>query len=96
MDVPSYLLGKNAGGGGGGDLSEYFVTEITSNVASYSKRKNVVKKAPPINITNDVTTLRGGFYGTTIDDVVLTGGNNLTNVRELFSYSYVKNVDLSI
>lgn len=134
MDVVSYLLGKQAGGGGevnlqeksetittntttnitpdegydglskvtvttnvsgGVDLSDYFVTEITSDVSSYTSRPNYIKKTPVINVASNVTILNSAFYEATIDEVYLSGGGNLTNIGGLFSASRVKKVDFS-
>lgn len=99
MDVTSYLLGKQAGGGGGGtDLSEYFVTEITQNTDfNTAKPRIIVKKMPPINIADGVTRLYGLFiFNGNIQSVKLTGGKDVTDAVTCFRGCYgLESADLS-
>lgn len=46
MDVTSYLLGKNASGGGGADLSKYFKNQITKGTSSSSGVAKMIKTIP--------------------------------------------------
>lgn len=62
MDVPSYLLGKNAGGGGGG-------TTYTAGTNIEITSENVINnKIPYLNDSNGVSIAPGGsiggYYGT--------------------------------
>lgn len=127
MDITSYLLGKQAGGGGvtpsgtinitsngivdvtdyasadvnvssGTDLSDYFETEITSNVTPYSFR--IIKKVPIIHIANGVTSiehlLANDSYNAFItpEPIKITGGSNVTSLWGAFSYT-VNQLDLT-
>ena len=92
MDIVSYLLGKNAGGGGG-NLDEYFNTEITKNT-TIDTPAQVVKKTPDINVADNVTNLTGAFKGATFSPKVIMG-NNVTNCSYMFYQVSVSSLDVS-
>ena len=73
---------------GGGDLDEYFVTEITKNTSSSQHiqyPRNVIKKYPDIMVANNVTSLTyalSQFSEKIMPRLVF--GNNVTNISSLF------------
>lgn len=100
MDLTSYLLGKNASsGGGGGDLSEYFNTEITSNTQSGEMISyDIVKKTPPFTVGENVTRLSYCFSNCTLKnlDVSQMNTSNVTRMDHMFmNCSYLEIADVS-
>lgn len=87
MDVVSYLLGKNASGGGsGGGVEEYISTTLNRNTStSNSAIKYMIKKIPNFECSSNVTTLLGAFSGCTILEEIgnISGTENVTD----FSYA---------
>ena len=80
MDIVSYLLGKQSGGGGG-STSDYFDTEINTNSESV-----ILKKIPTIVIADNVTSnssILSGIYAEEIENVV--GGAGLTSINNFFA-----------
>ena len=76
---------------GGADLSEYFNTEITTNVSSGSFE--IIKKIPTIHIGDNVTSIanlfdssRGNSFIAT-EPIKITGGINLTSLWGAFGYA---------
>jgi surface protein len=138
MDITSYLLGKQAGGGGGdvslqtnkdvtitsngqttvnpdegydaikkvsvttnvpagADLNEYFYSTIDSNTSSANKAQ-IIKKAPNMTISNNVTDLTRAFVGFSFGNSIpkLIGGQNVTTLFNMFAdTSNLQNLDLS-
>lgn len=101
MDIFSYLLGKQAGGGGGSDLSEYFNQEITIN-SSASVSPMIIKKIPPLTIGENVTSLAYAFGDINAEE--FSGLKNFTNKitlmqscfqNSVFSIINVKGIDTS-
>ena len=77
---------------GGGDLSEYFVTDITSNT---SQALSYVKKLPPVTVANNVTSINYACSGLTAIPKIICG-NNVTSMRNLYQNSNsVTTIDLS-
>lgn len=73
---------------GGGDISEYFNTTISSYTYTGTTFISdlVQKKIPSITIGNNVTTLHGAFYQSVIEELEdLTFGNNITDLSTMFS-----------
>ena len=92
MDLLSYLMGKNSSSGGGADLSEYFVTEISSNTSSENKLVSELKKYPPITVSSNVTSLSYCFYAikniTNVPlDLSQLDTSNITDMSYMFSNS---------
>lgn len=82
---------ENLPSGGGADLSEYFVTEITENKISESYPIAFVKKYPDIVISDTVTQLgnilsNGDGYSTYYTEVCprLVGGKNVEKYEQLY------------
>lgn len=80
----------------GGDLSEYFNTEVTKN---YYTPTSFIKKLPTITITSNVTTVQSLFNNCSQLQnvkVVAPVGNSVTNMSYMFSScSALTEVDLS-
>lgn len=100
MDLTSYLLGKNSSSGGGGDLSQYFDTEIKSDTSDYDHIYvyNVVLKTPSFTISDNVTSLRSCFstWNLKTIDISKLNTSNVTNMRNMFSsMQFVEELDLS-
>jgi len=99
MDLTSYLLGKNSSGGGGGDLSEYFNSEITSNTDTnnYLSINKIVKKLPPFTISENVTDLSYCFrYFPNYElDLSQLDTKNVTNISSMFANSELEKIDIS-
>lgn len=100
MDLMSYLLGKKSSGGGGVDISDYFNDTINFNTASDKQYGYLVKKMPPLKITNVVTSLVYAFAnyrGETIKfDFENSNFSNVTNTSIMFQNCYyLKEVDMS-
>lgn len=79
------------GGGGGGDVSEYFNTEITTNTSSSLNNAlltQLVKKIPSISVGSGVTSLQSAFMyfdGDTIPTI--TNTSQITNMSSMFFYN---------
>lgn len=99
MDLTSYLLGKKSSGGGGGDLSQYFDTEIKSNTSnvSYITMDKVIKKIPPFTLDESVTSLSWGFFDYEYKSLDLSqmDTSNITNMEYCFSQIKAEELDLS-
>lgn len=99
MDVVSYLLGKNAGGGGGGDskFDEYVNTTITENPASTGARFSILKKPIDVYVSDNVTSLSRIFYesGETYLPRIHCN-NNVININNMYYYATnMESLDLS-
>lgn len=70
----------------GGDLSEYFNTEITRNTSMYGYA-NIIKKIPTITVANNVTSLAYFFGGMKAVDSLpkVICGNNVTNMLMMYA-----------
>ena len=77
------------GGGSGGDVSEYFNTEInTSGSSSYPLWTKTIKKMPDLTIGNNVTSMGYTFYkylGNEIPNVTILS-DNITNFEYCFAF----------
>lgn len=78
-------------GGGGDDLSEYFVTKITENTST-SFQLDSFKKIAPITVSDNVTSLSDmflnyKFFGQKeVDEFPkVICGNNITNMRTMYA-----------
>ena len=81
----------------GADLSEYFYTTIDSNTSS-TNRAQIIKKAPNMTISNNVTDLTRAFMGFSFGNSIpkLIGGQNVTTLFYMFAdTSNLQNLDLS-
>lgn len=90
----------NVSGGGGGDLSEYFNTEIKNNTSDVDHiySFSVVEKTPPFTISDNVTSLRSCFSTWNLKTLNVSKLNtsNITNMRSMFnSIQLVEELDLS-
>lgn len=97
MDISSYLLGKKAGSGGGGtDLSEYFVETWTISGANLIQP---ILKFPDLYIGSNVSNLQNAFKDYTLDvvpKIISNNNNNILYVSNMFlNASKVKKIDLS-
>ena len=87
MDIVSFLLGKKSSGGGG-NLNEYFATEITANTtASNNMSTKLLKKMPDTIVSDNVTDLRyayanSNFGGANAPKVFCN--NNVTSVQHMY------------
>ena len=81
--------------GGGGDLSEYFVTEITSNqTSSTAFVSNMTKKFPDVTVANNVTQLKQICeYFKPVPKIIC--GNNVTNMQGMYQNCYATQIDVS-
>lgn len=50
MDITSYLLGKQAGSGGGGGVEDYFVTDLKEVRKSSNAGNELIKEMPAVTI----------------------------------------------
>ena len=96
MDITSYLLGKNAGGGGGADLSEYFNNTITSGSSSMAGYIKTLKKLPAISNTGtSCENMFSYFQGTEID-LSNFDTSNVYSMKEMFrGCTYLTTLDFS-
>lgn len=78
------------------DLSEYFVSEITANTVGYNDTlsKKLIKKTPPITVSNDVTRLNYALYACNakILDVSQMNMSNITRISNIFAYSSTEEI----
>ena len=96
MDTISYLLGKKSSGGG--DLSEYFDTKISSNTSQLSKKSNTtLLKIPPYTVEENVTSLSYCFSEYAYPNIDLSQMNteNITNINRMFDSATMEELDLS-
>ena len=87
MDLFSYLLGKNKGGGGGSDLSEYFNSTIAYGTSSLPGWRKVAKKLPtPLEITSaSCAYLFSGYGDTIIPKLTVQEDVTITNCTYMFN-----------
>ena len=95
MDVVSYLLGKNAGGGGGGD-SEYLNTEITEKTSSANKFQ-LLKKPYDVYVDDSVTELAYAFNYMSYQYILPNiHSKNVQYIQSMFAAcNLLKRIDLS-
>lgn len=95
MDVPSYLLGKNAGGGGGGD-SEYLNTEVTQDTNN-TRHIQLLKKSFDVYVADTVVSLQNAFQYS--DQKILPKihcNNNVKYMQNMFAgNSFITSIDIS-
>lgn len=87
MDVTSYLLGKNASSGGGGDTSEYFMDELLNTPSNTAPATNVlVKRLPTFKVASGITSLASAFYYNTKLEKVdgITNTSQVTTTANMF------------
>ena len=95
MDITSYLLGKQASGGGSPDLSKYFNTTVSSNLNS-SIKQQWVNELPKVTVNDNVTTLEYAFAQTPIKKFCgIKCNSNVTSIKHLFNSSLCEEVDVS-
>ena len=76
------------GGGSGGDISEYFGTDVTSNTSGSSNNIiiQILKKCPSVIIDKSVTSLKNAFSYANITTIeAISGTDNVTNMNNMFS-----------
>ncbi len=87
MDIPSFLIGKEAGGSGA-NLNDYFNTTYTYSAQQKPAYANMIKKLPPLTIVNgDATNL---ISDCSINQIVGAGVEELpiiTNLNEITIFS---------
>lgn len=76
---------------GGGDIEEYFNTEITTNTSNSLNNTlliQLVKKIPNISIRSGVTSLQSAFMYFNGDIIpTITNTNQITNMSSMFFYN---------
>jgi hypothetical protein len=88
MDVTSYLLGKNASGGGGTDLNNYFVTTISKGTNNKPYAINMIKNLPS-TITVSGTSLDYSFsYCGNLKAIPYMDTSNVTSFNYCFRNCY--------
>lgn len=78
------------GGSGGGDVSEYFNTEITSNTSNSlntSLLTQLVKKLPSISLGSGVTSLQSAFMYFKGDTIPQLNTSKVTNMSSMFFHA---------
>lgn len=85
MDITSYLLGKNASGGGGSE--KYFVDTVNATNASYVV-KSLLKEIPEITLASNLTTLSSAFQYCTelVTAPPITNMEQVTDTSNMFEY----------
>lgn len=86
MDVVSYLLGKNASGGGGGDAGEYnFKLDMTiSGSGGQSVAKRVVKISPNLDLSQTTNMNYAFAYCSNITEIPLLDFSHITSISNMF------------
>lgn len=81
MDITSYLLGKQAGSGGGGGVEEYF-----ENVLSTANARTLIKKVPAFSLSSSLTQLTSAFsgWGHLTEVGVIGNTSQVTNFMRMF------------
>lgn len=100
MDMTSYLLGKQAGGGGGESITDYMPNIVDWNASDHAEYIDKIKKLPTMTILNTVTSCQNLFVGLEgIKTVEFTSQNdtsNVTNMSFMFGASpSLETLDLS-
>lgn len=87
-NVPLDELVAKVASSGGGDIEEYFNTEITQDVGSSGETAfltQLVKKLPNINVSSSVTSMSNAFLGFGGDSIPeINGTENVTNLYQMF------------
>ena len=84
MDITSYLLGKNAsGGGGGGDLSKYFTDTITEGNTSQTSCSAMIKKIPEDTVVSGKSLTYAFSYCINLTTIPLLDTSNVTNMQNM-------------
>ena len=87
----------NIPSGGGADLSEYFVTEITENTTQQTAIQPI-KKCPTIIVSNTVTSLTFafGWHNITVPSLKVLFPNSVTTTEQMFYVAYgMDEIDLT-
>ena len=94
MDIISYLLGKNsAGGGSGGDISEYFSNEIKEGNVNAPGFGAMILKIPSNTIVNG-TSLSFAFANFQGSTIPLINTSNVINFSYMFNSATITEIPL--
>lgn len=86
-DVSEYETAEVNVGGGGSDLSEYFVTEITSNIEGSNDTPKWLKKMPTVTIASNVNYINYLFNNSLMQSLegIQGFGTNITMCASMFN-----------
>lgn len=100
MDLMSYLLGKNSGGGGGGSITDYISDTLNFSTSQGSNFCKLVQKLPKMKISSNVTQLMYAFQnyqGTKIEfDFENSDFSKVINMSYMFNECVnLREIDMS-